>query len=119
MLQLRQVWLPTLLDDRIQMQNTIDHLNRHIGHVERVSAAHEANLHHQRGLLEAALKEKEAAIADLKARLTESTRKRDQKKRSVPEKIAREIQRIPKNLQRLLKSEKGKKPNRSGARPKG
>ena len=59
MLQLRQVWLPTFLDDRIQMQNTIDHLNRHIGHVERVSRSARNELHHQRGLLEVALKEKE------------------------------------------------------------
>lgn len=118
MLQLRQVWLPTLLDDRIQMQNMIDHLNRHIAHVETVSASKETDFHHQRDRLEGALKQKEAAIADLKARLAELTRKREQKKRSVPEKIAREIQRIPKNLQRLLKSDKDKKPNRSGSRPK-
>lgn len=117
-LQLRQVWLPTLLDDRIQMQNTIDHLNRHIAHVERVSASHETEFQHQRGRLELALKEKEAAIAGMKARLAELTRKRDQKKRSVPEKIAREIQRIPKNLERLLKSDKGKRPDRSRSRPK-
>ncbi len=127
LLQLRQVWLPTLLDGRIQMQNMIDHLNRHIAHIERVHASREAELHHQQSVLETALKEKEAAIAklktetvDLNARLAESTRKNEKKKRSVPEKIAREIQRIPKNLQRLLQSDIKKKTSRSenASRPK-
>ncbi|MDQ6809284.1 MAG: class I SAM-dependent methyltransferase, partial [Verrucomicrobiota bacterium] len=36
LLRLRQIWQPTLLDDRVRMQETIDHLNRHIEHLTRV-----------------------------------------------------------------------------------
>ena len=118
MLQLRQVWLPTLLDDRIEMQNMINHLNRHIAHIEQVYASNETEFRHHLASLEKALVEREAAMGKLKddqgklkARIAELKRQIDQvaTKRSVPEKIAREIQRIPKNLQKLLKTEPVKK----------
>ena len=119
MLQLRQVWLPTLLADRIQMQDTIDHLNRHIAHVAGVHEWNEAQLQQQLNSLRAAsLLESEAAIkklrdkcGELKARVDELTRKLDHaaSRRSLPQRIAREIQRIPRNLRRLWKTDVVKK----------
>jgi|GEM_PF-410077 len=132
MLQLRQVWLPTLLDDRIQMQETIDHLNRHIEHLGRVQEWNETQFRQQLDSLgAAALLEKEAAIrkwkderAALKARLNDLTHEleRAARERSVPQRIAREIQRIPKNLSRLWKPAALKKKmnqrHGNGSRPK-
>lgn len=96
LLQLRQVWLPTLLDDRIQKQETIDHLNRHIAHITRVHEWNEAQLQHRLEFL--------AAAPPATQEPNDSPGKR-----SIAQRITLEIRRIPRNLRRLWKADVVKK----------
>lgn len=114
LLQLRQVWLPTLLDDRVQMQGTIDHLNRHIAHITRVHEWEEGQLRERLKILEAETGQPDARASqltrdrdELEARSSESTEL--SRSRSFSEKIIREIRRIPRNLGRVFTVDNPKK----------
>ena len=87
--QLRQTWQPTLLDDRVRMQATIDHLNRHIEHITRVHEWDAGQAQHRERVLE--------------DRLARAKPEAPRRPKTTGQKISEELARIPRNLQKLFR----------------
>lgn len=104
LLQLRQTWQPTLLDDRLRTQETIDHLNRHIEHLARVQEWETGQAQHRERVLEHQLATLQYENAErLRQWQSDQGPLGQASGKSLPQKVLREIGRIPRNLRKLVR----------------